>query len=119
MNLVMIGRFKTEDDAKSALELLEQLQNGLSGKIDFDSPRDRYSDEVLDLMRRLNCHNLTPSELGQFSYDYDCQLEGDTIILTTEESDVSAFFKTMIEKGARVEMFSAHDYSDTNYGRGK
>jgi len=46
-------------------------------------------------------------------------VEGDKIILTTEESEVSAFFKLMIIKGAKVEIYSAHDYPDAEYGRSK
>ncbi len=46
-------------------------------------------------------------------------MEGDKIIVTTEEFEVSAFFKLMILKDAKVEIYSAHDYPDTEYGRGK
>lgn len=41
------------------------------------------------------------------------------MILTTDESEVSAFLKVMIQKEAKVEVYSAHDYPDTEYGRGK
>ncbi len=43
-------------------------------------------------------------------------MKDDKIILTTNESEVSAFFKLMIEKGAKVEIYSANDYPDTECG---
>jgi predicted secreted protein len=119
MNLVMIGHFKSPEDAKKTQKLIDQLSDGLRDKIDIGTSRERFSDEVLDLLREANCYILSPSELEHFLYDTRTRLEGDKIILTTDESEVSAFFKLMIEKGAKVEIFSAHDYPDAEYGRGK
>lgn len=119
MNLVMIGHFKNSEDAKKTHELIEQLTNGLDGKIDVGTFYTRFSDEVLELLRETNCNLLLPSELEQFLYDTHTNVEGDKIILKTDESEVSAFFKLMILKGAKVEIFSAHDYPEAKYGRGK
>ena len=74
---------------------------------------------MLDLLRETKFYNVSPSELEHFLYDTSTRVEGDKIILTTEECEVSAFFKLMITKGARVEIYSAHDYPDADYGRGK
>ena len=119
MNLVMIGKFKTAKEAENAFDVLTQLQHGLEEHVDLDSPRERYSDATRDLLTRLKCHNLGPNELEQFLYHHEARLEDDQVIITTEESDVSAFLKTMVEKGAKVEIFSGHDYPDAEYGRGK
>lgn len=119
MNLVMIGHFKSPEDAENTQKLIEQLTEGLGGKIDIGTSRDRFGEDVMDLLKRTNCYNLSPSELEHFLYDTDTKVDGDKIILTTDELEVSAFFKLMIEKGAKVEIYSAHDYPDTEYGRGK
>jgi len=119
MNLVMIGKFKNAEDAKKTKELIDQLTEGLKDKIDIGSLPNRYGDDVLNLLSKLNCHLLSLPELEQFSYDIQTEVEGDKIVLTTEESEVSAFFKLMIQEGARVEIFSAHHYPDAEHGRGK
>ncbi|MCK5431267.1 MAG: hypothetical protein KAJ03_00915 [Gammaproteobacteria bacterium] len=119
MNLVMIGQFKSSDDAEKTHQLIEQLSEGLKDKIDIGTSRNRFGDDVLDLLRGINCNILSPPELEQFLYDTHTQVEGDKIILETEESDVSAFLKLMITKGAKIEIYSAHDYPDVGYGRGK
>ena len=67
----------------------------------------------MELLREANCYILSPSELEQFSYDARTHVEGDKIILETDESEVSAFFKLMILKGAKVEIYSAHEYPKT------
>jgi len=46
------------------------------------------------------------------------KVEGSKMILTTDEVDISAFLKVMLDSGARIEVYSAHDYPDTEYGRG-
>lgn len=119
MNLVMIGHFKSPEDAEKTQNLIKQLTKGLKDKIDIGTSRDRFGDNVLDLLRETNCYSLSPSELEHFLYDTHTRVEGNKMILTTDESEVSAFFKLMIEKGAKVEVFSAHDYPDAEYGRGK
>lgn len=119
MNLVMIGKFKSAEDAKKTKELIDQLTEGLRDKIDVGKSQDRYHDNVMDLLRKIDCYILSPTELEQFLYDTRIQVEDDKIILTTNESDVSAFFKLMIHERAKVEIYSAHDYPEAEYGRGK
>jgi len=119
MNLVMIGHFKNTEDSKKTHRLIEQLTDGLSDKIDFGSQRDRFDEDVMDLLRETKCYNLSPIELEQFLYDVSTRLDKERIVITTDESEISSFLKLMIENGAKVEIYSAHDYPDTDYGRGK
>jgi len=118
MNLVMIGHFKSTEDSKKAHRLFEQLTEGLRDKIDIGSQRDRFDDDVSDLLKETKCYNLSPMELEQFLYDVSTRVEKEKLILTTDESEVSAFFKLMINHGAKVEIYSAHDYPDTEQGKG-
>ncbi len=118
-NIVMIGHFKTTEDAKKINNLIEELTNGLQDKVEIGENPDRYNDDVKDLLREKNCYSLSPSELEQFVYDKSIHMEGDKVIIKTEEYDISVFLKLMIGGGAKVEIFSAHDYSDSKYGRGK
>jgi hypothetical protein len=119
MNLVMIGHFKTTEEAEKTQKLIEQLSDGLRDKIDIGTSQDRYSDPVMDLLRKANVYDLGPAELEHFLYDTRTRVEGDKIIITTEESEVSAFLKLMVTRGARVEVYSAHDYPEADHGRGK
>ncbi len=113
MNLVMIGHFKSTEDSQKTHRLIKQLTEGLRDKIDVDSQHDRFDDDVIGLLKETNCYNLSPFELEQFLYDVYTQVEKNKLILTTDESEVSAFFKLMIDNGAKVEIYSAHDYPDT------
>ncbi len=119
MNLVMIGHFKSPEDAEGTQKLINQLTEGLRDKIEIGTFRDRFGDSVIDLLRKTECYIFSPSELEHFLYDTHTRVEGDKIILTTDELEVSAFLKLMIEKGAKVEIYSADIYPDTEYGRGK
>ncbi|MFA5164014.1 MAG: DUF6375 family protein [Candidatus Omnitrophota bacterium] len=118
-NLVMIGTFKNSDDAKKTKELIEQLTEKLHDKVNVGKSSDRYPEEVSNVLREADCFILSPFELEHFLYDISTHVEGDKIILKTDESEISAFFKLMVHNGARVEIYSAHDYPDEKYGRGK
>ncbi|WP_417311190.1 DUF6375 family protein [Ectopseudomonas khazarica] len=115
MNLVLIGRFKRAQDAekveKDIDKLSAQASKDDSDSIPFAKPENqRFSDDMLSLLYSLNVHSLAPSELGQLVSDYRLEREDGRITVTTEEADVSAFVKLFIDAGAKVEVFSAHDY---------
>ncbi|MCZ5656797.1 DUF6375 family protein [Escherichia coli] len=66
--------------------------------------------EMLSLLCSLKLHTLGPADLGQLVSDHHLDREGDRITITTDEAEVSAFVKLFVEAGAKVEIFSAHDY---------
>ncbi|RON73008.1 hypothetical protein BK675_21540 [Pseudomonas fluorescens] len=122
-NLVMIGHFENAADAMKAKEIIEALTEQVSedqskGTLTLGSPTDRYGDEMLDLLVRLNI-SIGPQEVEQFAYEFSVKVDGNDLVLTTEELDISAFLKVMYLNGARVEVYSAHDYPDTLHGRGR
>ncbi|PMR75303.1 DUF6375 family protein [Billgrantia endophytica] len=122
-NLVMIGRFESAAEATRAKEIIDALMKQVdkdhsNGTLTLGSPSDRYSNEMLDLIARLNV-SIGPQEVEQFAYEVTVEVDESDIVLSTEELDISAFLKVMFLKGARIEVYSAHDYPDTAYGRGK
>lgn len=121
-NLVMIGRFENAAEATKAKEIIEALTNQVAedesnGAVILGSPSDRYSNGMLDLLGRLNV-SIGPQEVEQFAYEVSVRVDRNDLVLTTEELDISAFLKVMFLKGARIEVYSAHDYPDTAHGRG-
>lgn len=124
MNLVMIGQFKDAGDAAKAKEAIERIteQVGIdieADRIEVGEQTDRYSDDMLTLLGSgVNVHGIYPAELEQFAYDVSVEVEDNKVLVTTDEIDVSAFLKILLDKGARVEVYSAHHHSGTGYGRG-
>jgi hypothetical protein len=115
MDLVMIGRFKDVRAASGAKEALDRLTEQVraderAGLIEIDQTTDRFTDGVLALLQEVHVHILTPGELAQFAYDFSATLDDTEIVLKTEESEVSAFLKVLLAKGARVEVYSAHQH---------
>ncbi len=115
MNLVLIGRFKRVQDAEKVERDIDKLSAQASKddchSIAFDEPEDqRFSDDMLLLLRTLNLNTLGPTDLDQLLSDHHLRREGDRITIKTDEAEVSAFVKLFIEAGAKVEVFSAHDY---------
>ena len=123
-NLVMIGQFKSVADAVKAKEIIDWLTEQVNadvkaGVIDVGSPPERFNDRIMELFKKVETYIVAPIELAQFAYEFTIKLEGNKVVVTTEEYDVSAFLKILVDKGARVDVFSAHDYPNTEYGRGR
>ena len=115
MNLVLIGRFKRAKDAEKVEKDIDKLSAQASKddslSIMFGNPEDqRFSDDMLSLLRSLNLNTLGPADLGQLVSEHHLAREGDRITVETDEAEVSAFVKLFIEAGAKVEVFSAHHY---------
>jgi hypothetical protein len=120
MKLVMIGRFRSARDAEKTKELIDQLVKQVSDDPDayrHDAAPEghRFTDAMLALLRAADLYSLGPSELEQFSYDATVKVKGSEVIVKTDEVDVSAFLKVLLDKGARIEVYSAHEYPDTGY----
>jgi hypothetical protein len=124
MNLVMIGHFDQIGDAEKAKAIIDSLTKSVSADIDdglleVGNPPQRYSDRMMELLKKANIYIIGANEFEQFAYDVRLELDAKRVVLTTDESDVSAFLKVLVHQGARVEVYSAHDHPDTAYGRGK
>ena len=121
MNLVMIGHFKEAEDAATALDVIERIREQVAvdeaaGRLELGTPLDRYTDGMRGLLTAAEFFSVGPSELEQFMYNVNFDREGDKIIIHTGESEVSAVMKLMVTRGARGEVYSAHDYIDTEHG---
>jgi hypothetical protein len=108
-NLVMIGRFKDSASAENAKTAIDELTAYMKSNNEDLHGADRYPDGVLEVLKKIKLHSVAPFELEQFNYDFSVGLEDDKLVIKTDEIDVSAFLKLMIDNGARVEVYSAHD----------
>jgi hypothetical protein len=114
--LVMIGRFKDAASAEEAKAIIDQFVEFISERdsgADEES-NDSYPDDVMEFLRRVNTYIISPLELEQFRYDVRVELKGTEIHASTDEYDISGFLKLLVDNGARVEVYSAHDYPKTS-----
>lgn len=116
MNLVMIGTFKEAGQADQVKELIDELIERVRDEperpMNADPLQSRFSKDMLEFLIKANLNTIGAAELDQFNYDLSASVDGNKVVLRTDESEVSAVLKLMIERGAKVEMYSAHDYPD-------
>lgn len=121
-NLVMIGRFKTVAGAAEAKRIIDRLTEQIradvkAGLMDETDTPQRFTDHIMELFKEVETYIVAPAELSQFNYEFSVEVQGDTLVLTTEEYDISAFLKILVNGGARVEVFSRHDYPTAKEAR--
>lgn len=118
MNLVMIGYFKKAKDAEETKELIEKLTEIVNlDEENQNTSNSRYSEQMMEFFKFANLYTLGREELEQFIYDVHTEVKDDKVIITTDEVDISAFMKVLLEKGARIEVYSAHEYTDSELNR--
>ena len=102
-NLVMIGKFIDVASAEAAKHAIDEMEKFV-GDQDSREGAERYTDAEMDLFKRLNFYWLQPGELEQFRYDIRSELQADSIVVTTDETEIAALLKLLLAKGARVEV---------------
>ena len=117
MRLVLIGRFKQISQATKVHDEIEKLIGVASseydaGQISVGGNTDRFSDKMQEILRELHFHDITPTECEQLLSDVRITRENDRIVLTTDESEISAFLKFLLHNEARIEVFSGHHYPE-------
>ncbi len=95
-NLVMIGHFKTVAGASEAKRIIERLRDQVyadvkAGLMSESDPPQRFTEHIMELFKEVETYIVAPAELSQFNYEFSVQQHGDSIVLTTEEYEVSAF----------------------------
>ncbi len=113
----MIGHFKDAGSAAKTKQIIdwftEQVNHDVdAGELQVGSAPQRLTERMMELFRKVNTYIIGPAEVEQFVYDVGVELSNEKIVITTDESDVSAFLKVLVDQGARVEVFSAHYYRD-------
>lgn len=109
LNLIMIGRFKEEHEAEELEDLINKVTKFLGDNPAFDVMNDRFDAKTLEFLGSHNLFCLSPQQLGHLLFDVDIQRRGKEIHISSED-DVNAFISLMIHHGAKVEVFSAHNY---------
>lgn len=117
-NLVMIGHFKDSASAEETNGVITELRE-FAADSDNKQAAGRYSEAAMKLLEKFNFYSVGSGELEQFNYDYRVKVEGTKIIIETDEIEIAGLMKLMFVRGARVEIYSAHDEPDTPHGRGK
>ncbi len=112
-NLVMVGRFKDAASAEKAKEVIDKISDFVLNSEEKFEGANHYSDQALELLKTVNFYSVSPAEFEQFRYEVMPTLEGDKLVLRTDDVEISAVLKIMVENGARVEVYSAHTYPDS------
>ena len=114
-NMVLIGHFKDVQSATETKKLIEEFQEVVeasrdAGEFDVGQPPEYYPEKVLHFVSEHNFHP-TPKDLEDVLYDYTMDQSECDIKIHTEEQAFQFFINAMIRKGAKIEVFSAHDYN--------
>ncbi|MFD6096361.1 DUF6375 family protein [Nocardiopsis flavescens] len=115
MNLVLIGRFQTVTGAKAAEERMEALQSlaeAAWSDDDWRSPEERMPRELGQALHEMQLYDMGRADVDAFAFDHTVSRTAETIRIWTDESDVQGLLKVLLHYGARVEVFSRHEWDE-------
>jgi hypothetical protein len=120
-NLVIIGTFKTEEDAVKTERLISQmmevvLEDAKDGRIEAGKPVKEFSERLMQVSKSENFYAFSYTDPGELLLEHVVERDGNRIVVTTEDQQINALLKMLVHGSAKVEVYSAHDYP-SQYGR--
>lgn len=120
-NLVIIGKFEAAGDAAKALRIIEEAtqiarDDEAAGRIQAGHFPENYTKDMLDFLSKSSLMDFGLTDPQDLLYEFNARTEGEKVVITTEETEVSAFLKILLSRGAKIEIYSAHNH-DGPYGR--
>ena len=110
-NLVMLGKFKTPEDATNFLKELEKLERLIQEDNSRDDVFRKFPEKILDEIcsgRIRFCNDFAPKDLNDFRMDLQrYQRDDDQTIVEfkSDETGWAGLIKMMLNAGARIELF--------------
>lgn len=115
MDLVLVGTFETVSGAETAIERMEALKALADAEWsddDWRRPDERMPDSLTNELIKLKLYEMGRSDVDIYAYEHSIKRNGSIIRIRTEESEVQGFLKVLLHLGARVEVFSRHNWNE-------
>ena len=115
MDLVLVGTFETVTGAEAAVERMEALKSLAEAEWsddDWRSSDERMPSTLVDELTKLKLYEMDRSDVDIYAFEHSVERNGATVRVWTEESEVQGFLKVLIHLGARVEVFSRHNWNE-------
>jgi hypothetical protein len=115
MDLVLIGTFETVSGAEAAIERMEALKALAEAEWSDDNWRrqdELMPDTLTAELRKRELYEMGRSDVDIYAYEHSVERKGSTVRVWTDESEVQGFLKVLIHLGARVEVFSRHQWNE-------
>ena len=111
LNIVLIGHFKKAVDAKAFEQDLENLKQFLQENPKYEFNILNFDSSTKEYLAREQIAFLSPEQLDQIlSYEV-LKRDGAKIEVTSDEL-LDGLVSWIVMKGAKVEIFSLHDYPE-------
>ena len=112
-NLVIIGEFETAEKAQAAADVLSEATNIMvaeeeAGNIKGGDVPTKYPDPLLKLTMSKNVL-FSLSDIEQLLYEYGQNVMGNQLIIRTDEYGINVFLSVMLQHGAKIQVYSAHN----------
>ncbi len=111
-NLRIVGTFKTSEDAKNSAALFNRLL-AVENKYPEGEEKAKGMSYSRDMMKFLEENNfiINPQDIEYLEYYGSVTAQGNTVEYTMDDFAIQPLIQAMIYYGARVEVFSRHDYN--------
>lgn len=112
-SLVLVGYFTDEIAARSVEQKFDRLRMaaGELPEIGWDADQ-RFTAGTRELLDELRLWDFARADIENFAYDHSTRRDGSIVKISTDEIEIQGFLKILLGAGARVEIYSAHEWTE-------
>jgi Family of unknown function (DUF6375) len=115
MDMVLIGTFETVAGAQAAaeqMEVLTALAEAVWSDDNWRRQADRMPGALAEELAKLNLYEMGRADVDIYAFEHTVERDESTVRVWTDESEVQGFLKVLVHFGARVEVFSRHQWNE-------
>lgn len=111
--LILIGHFRDAETARLTEEQIRALDELAlkQPEPDWESRDEWYDEETRTALDGLRLWQLGPADLDNFRYEHGVSRDDNRLEISTEEYEIQGLIKVLVLQGARIEIYSRHEWN--------
>lgn len=111
--LILVGHFRDADSARLTEERIQTLDDLAlkQPEPDWEQPEEWYDEPTREALNNIRLWQIGPADLDNFRYEHGVARDGHRIEISTEEIDIQGLIKVLMLAGARIEVYSRHEWN--------
>lgn len=115
MDLMIIGRFEEVSQATAAVDRMNQLkalaEREWPEDTSWQGAEERLTGTLTQTLWDLNIYDMGRSDVDIFMFEHTIDHDGTEVQVWTEEKEIQGFVKVLMHYGAKIEIYSKHDWA--------
>ena len=114
-SLVLVGHFANQENADEAADAFERMRQIAAEQLPEDTwenRSNRFDESLRQALASMSIYDFGKSDVDNFWYEHSVRKDQRVLVIDTDESEIQGFIKLLLKYGARIEIYSSHEWTE-------